>query len=295
MKKITIITLSYNHSKYISQAIESVLNQSFQDFEYLIWDDGSSDNSREVIASYASKDSRINFFTHKDTLNKGIAKTMQACVREVKTPYVAFLESDDYWDKDFLKNMLLCAEKNKNISLFYCDITIIGDKSNYKDIVRHQKLVEQRKNFIKKQKLDRSLFLFQIPISTFSSIFLNADLLLNASFDTPSLRALDRYFYSQCYKYGTMFLNQKLSFWRKHTESFTGKIKQKVNSKIINMFDVPFYNLYPNGSQKDLDFINKILSGKKEKIFRPFLRLFVCQYLRYKYGKQLFTFKIFNP
>ena len=64
--KISVLTASYNYENYISETIESVLNQTYKDFEYIIFDDGSTDKSLEIIEKYAQKDSRIKIYSHPD-------------------------------------------------------------------------------------------------------------------------------------------------------------------------------------------------------------------------------------
>lgn len=65
MPKVTVILTSYNHAKYIKEAIDSILNQTFKDFELIIWDDASTDESWEIIQSY--KDERIKTFRNEES------------------------------------------------------------------------------------------------------------------------------------------------------------------------------------------------------------------------------------
>ena len=81
---ISIITTSYNYSKYIRDTIESVLNQTYTDFEYIIFDDGSTDNSLEIIESYAKKDNRIKLYTHPNNENRGLIATNIAAIQKCK-------------------------------------------------------------------------------------------------------------------------------------------------------------------------------------------------------------------
>ncbi len=75
MVLVSVILPSYNHEKYISETIESVLNQTFRDFELIIIDDHSPDNSTKIIKKYIEKDDRIRFYLHKK--NMGIAKNRE--------------------------------------------------------------------------------------------------------------------------------------------------------------------------------------------------------------------------
>lgn len=92
---ISIITASYNYENYIKETIESVLNQTYTNWELIIVDDGSKDNSVEVIKSYCEKDSRIKLFQHEGGVNKGLAETIKLGISKAQGEWIAFLESDD--------------------------------------------------------------------------------------------------------------------------------------------------------------------------------------------------------
>ena len=104
---------SYNHEKYISEAIESILNQSFKDFELIILDDFSKDNSRAIIETYQRKDKRIKAFFHEK--NMGIASTMNDLLSKASGKYIAFIDSDDVWDQLKLERQLAILEKNDSL------------------------------------------------------------------------------------------------------------------------------------------------------------------------------------
>ena len=99
--KFSIIINNYNYETYIGAAIESVLNQTFSDFELIVVDDGSTDNSRAIIASF--QDNRIQIVLKE---NGGQASTLNAGFSMAKGLYVAFLDSDDLFDKDKLERVL---------------------------------------------------------------------------------------------------------------------------------------------------------------------------------------------
>jgi teichuronic acid biosynthesis glycosyltransferase TuaG len=104
---------SYNHGKYLSEAIESVLNQSFKDFELLILDDCSKDNSQKIIETYQRRDVRIRALFHKK--NMGIAKTLNDLLAEAKGTYVAFNASDDVWEMSKLEKQLAILQKDDSL------------------------------------------------------------------------------------------------------------------------------------------------------------------------------------
>src|SRR5574344_974638 len=100
---ISIIIASYNYEMYLKDTIQSVLNQTYQDWELIIVDDGSTDNSVEIIKEFCAKDERIKLLTHQDNVNKGLTKTLELGIQQAKGEWIAFLESDDMWTSDCLE------------------------------------------------------------------------------------------------------------------------------------------------------------------------------------------------
>ena len=97
---ISIVTASYNYEQYIGETIQSVLNQTYTDWELIIVDDCSSDNSLKVIKSF--DDDRIKLFVNKK--NMGLKYTVKRGVELAKGDWVVFLESDDLITPDYLEN-----------------------------------------------------------------------------------------------------------------------------------------------------------------------------------------------
>ncbi|CAA6812546.1 MAG: Putative N-acetylgalactosaminyl-diphosphoundecaprenol glucuronosyltransferase [uncultured Sulfurovum sp.] len=107
---VSIITPSYNAQDYLKPCIESVLSQTYTDWEMLIVDDCSSDNSREIIEAYAKKDSRIKpTFLQK---NVGAAMARNDAIATSEGHYIAFLDSDDTWIPHKLEKQLKFMQKN---------------------------------------------------------------------------------------------------------------------------------------------------------------------------------------
>jgi len=106
MPKVSIIMPNYNYGNFIEDAILSVLNQSFEDWELIIIDDGSSDNSKDIILRYASIDKRIKYIFNNS--NKGIAYSCNIGIYNARGEYILLTASDD-------KLKHLCLEKCMNI------------------------------------------------------------------------------------------------------------------------------------------------------------------------------------
>lgn len=94
-KKVSIIMPAYNAGKFIGDSIESVLEQAYQDWELLIVNDCSQDNTEKVVEAYCVEDGRIKYFSNKT--NIGPAMTRNNAIKQAGGRYVAFLDSDDVW------------------------------------------------------------------------------------------------------------------------------------------------------------------------------------------------------
>lgn len=123
--KISVILTSYNKSKYIGRAIESVLNQSFKDIELIVADDGSSDNSREVIMHYADKDKRIRPFFFEE--NQGIPSAHNFAIRHASGEYCAMIDCDDFWEKDKLEKQLAVLDKRAEYGACFTWIKVVDE------------------------------------------------------------------------------------------------------------------------------------------------------------------------
>lgn len=107
---ISICMITYNRGKYLKEAIDSILTQSFLDWELIIVDNGSTDNSIDLINSYINKDSRIKLFINP--INK-ISYSRNLALSKCSSKYVAVLDSDDVWlGKDKLLDQYNFLEKN---------------------------------------------------------------------------------------------------------------------------------------------------------------------------------------
>ncbi|MDO4762889.1 MAG: glycosyltransferase family 2 protein [Flavobacteriaceae bacterium] len=114
MPEVSIITPSYNSAQYIEETIQSVLNQTFQDWEWLITDDNSQDQTSKIIKKY--NDDRIKLVVLNQ--NGGAGNARNNALERATGRFITFLDSDDYWHSDFLEKMVSFMKIN-NIELAY--------------------------------------------------------------------------------------------------------------------------------------------------------------------------------
>ena len=116
MPLVSIIVPSYNHARYVTQCIDSIMQQTYKNFELIVIDDGSKDNSKEVLTTLQAK--------YKFTLvfqdNHGVAYTLNRGIKEfAKGKYLTFCASDDYWTLDKLQKQVQFMENNQFYPMCY--------------------------------------------------------------------------------------------------------------------------------------------------------------------------------
>lgn len=122
---ISIVLPTYNGSRYIAQSIESCLAQTFTDFELIIVNDCSTDNTLSIIESYAAKDPRIKVLTNAH--NKKLPLSLNTGFAAAKGRYFTWTSDDNYYAPDALEKMQAVLEKNSDIDLVYSDYYLIDD------------------------------------------------------------------------------------------------------------------------------------------------------------------------
>ena len=124
--KISIVIPVYNRSNYLSAAIESVLKQTLTDFELIIWDDGSTDNSVDIANHYAQQDKRIKVIAAK---HQGQTLSLQGGFSVISGTYTGWIDSDDILAPTALEETAIFLDNNPQVGLVYTDYLIINEKN----------------------------------------------------------------------------------------------------------------------------------------------------------------------
>ena len=124
MSKVSIVVPIYNVEKYLKQCIESIINQTLQDIEIILVDDGSPDNCPQICDEYAKKDSRIKV-VHKK--NGGLSSARNAGIEVATGDFIGFVDSDDYIELDMYEKMYNIAKEN-HVDFVVSDYYKVSDK-----------------------------------------------------------------------------------------------------------------------------------------------------------------------
>lgn len=143
---VSIITPTYNSAKYIAETIQSVQSQTYQNWEWIIIDDGSSDETEKIVKAFIEKDKRIQF--HKLEKNSGPAIARNTGIEKASGDFMTFLDADDIWFPTFIENSITTINQtaipfvfssykrsNENLEFVYSDF-IVPQKVTYTDILK---------------------------------------------------------------------------------------------------------------------------------------------------------------
>ncbi len=226
--KVSVIMPVYNNEKFLFHSINSILNQTFDDFEFIIIDDGSTDHSLEIINSF--KDKRIKIITNKNNL--GISKSLNLGLEHSLGKYIARMDGDDVSVKNRLEQQIYFMERNKDISICGCNMYIIN-KEEYTVHKTNYCLIDS--------EIKTDIFFgktpFAHPTIMCRSSFIND---YNVRYNVKAFYAEDLDLYCRCCniaKYAN--LDDELHYYRIHDSSVSVQHKtQQLNIArfIINRF-----------------------------------------------------------
>jgi glycosyltransferase involved in cell wall biosynthesis len=142
--KFSIITPSYNSERFIHDTIESVMSQNCNEFEHIVIDGGSTDGTIGIL----KKNTHIKWLSEPD---RGAAEAINKGIRMAEGDIIAWINSDDYYEKNILKDVLNVFENNKNIDLVYGNLTYINEN---KSIIRKEKTEKYDLNYLVHKNAD---------------------------------------------------------------------------------------------------------------------------------------------
>lgn len=251
MPFISIIIPTYNHANYISKALKSVMNQSFQDWEAIVIDNQSVDETRKIIKSF--NDSRIRYLRISN--NGIVAKSRNAGVKFAKGKWIAFLDSDDWWKKNKLKMCYEIIKQKNDIDFIYHDLRVINNENSLFNLrkIKGRKL---------KEPIIIDLLLNGNPISN-SSVVVKKDLLKKVGLIDENKRLIAAEDYNTWLKISKitnnfLYLPYCLGYYLKHSNNLSNK-----NMSIPTKFAVSeFLHLLNNNQRLILKSNFSYISGR---------------------------------
>ena len=276
MPLVSVIMPSYNYEEYISEAIESVLNQTFDDFELIIIDDASEDNSKKIIQCFEKKSNKIRSFFHKK--NKGIAETINECIEKAQGKYISYFSSDDIWVKEKLEKQLKILEKDEDL-LVWSEGLIIDAKSNFTGELftqMHSALNRKKSGDIFEELLKNDYVCRQ-------SLIYKRENFKNVRFDKNlKYSSVNKFLVDAAKEYKFYFISEPLVMYRIHGKNaiFKDKIEWKKDDIRIRNYFLQEYGDGISNEVKNRIFLNISKSysyvGEKEKAKQNIYQAMKC-------------------
>ena len=252
--KVSILMPAYNSEQYVAEAIESILNQTFTDFEFIIINDGSTDNTARIVRKYAKQDERIRFIdSHR---NRGFIARLNQCLDLARGEYIAKMDSDDISLPERLEKQVRFLDEHIECGLVGCGFRAF-DKGNF-SIIHPYKV----------GMIDMLRTCATTIIMARKSVVDK----FNLRFDPNYPCAEDYDFYSRFLRCADIYnLQEILYLYRWHGENVSIKknaiqvaSSQKVRDNILNLL---------TQDKQIQDTVNNMISGRQEKTLYLFSRI----------------------
>lgn len=134
MKKLSIVLCAYNAEKYLEQAIQSIVNQTYKDFVFYILNDGSTDQTLAIMNAFALKDDRIIIINQIE--NKGVSFSRNFAISQCQTKYIALMDADDVSLPERIEKQINFLENHPNIAVCGTWFTLFGENIN-QQLIQH--------------------------------------------------------------------------------------------------------------------------------------------------------------
>ncbi|MGI4729906.1 MAG: glycosyltransferase family 2 protein [Janthinobacterium lividum] len=275
---ISVIIPNYNHAKYLTQRIGSVLNQSFQNFELIILDDFSKDDSRKVIEKYRDhpKVKHIVF----NRINSGSTFLQwEKGINLASGNYIWIAESDDYADEKFLESLVKIINQNNNVGLAFCGSKTVDEAGNKVGNLIHEVKCNQENYYLNNGYDEcRNEFFFHPIVPNASAVIFKKDNFykVDASFKQYKICGDWQFWIDICFDNYIAYLPKCLNYFRQSNTSVSRsdhyrkdtykiflleklkvslhaykKVKHKINLKQkIKYFDVYLFSVLLESSRK---------------------------------------------
>lgn len=230
---VSVIIPSYNHAKYITQAIESVINQTYPNIELFVVDDGSTDNSKEIIERLQEKYHFEMIFQE----NKGLAKTLtETITTKCNGEYISICASDDFWNLEKIAKQVKFCESRPEFGLCFSKCYYIDSNS---EILKNERLYVQEKEYKSGYIFDDLLLLkYHLPVS----YMYKKTVLSEIGYFPENVFCEDYYMNLKISeKYPIGYIDEYLLYYRYETNSASKTLKIMNSQKLI----LNLYRIHP--------------------------------------------------
>jgi len=268
--KFSLLIAHYNNWNYFEECYQSIQNQTYSDFEIIIVDDNSTDDSYKKLVDLANLDNRIKLFQNSE--NKKVGYTKKRCVDEALGEICLFIDPDDKIESKALEEINLAYHHNSSIIATYSKIRLIDEESNNKGIFKFSKKIKNGNSHFFNVNLEVAhLFSFKRE-AYLKTIGINETL----------TSAVDQDLYMKLYEIGDFyFINQFQYLYRLHDQGVSqnkskkGKLNLNWNQVLMDTCNRRGINQIYGKKVVEIENISKFLFEKENTIFKKALRKFL--------------------
>lgn len=228
---VTVVIPLYNAEKYIAETINSVINQTYQNWEMIIVDDCSTDGSRDIVKSYEEQDDRIKLIESESNFG-GPARPRNIGIDNAKGEYIAFLDADDVWLTEKLEKQINFFKENPEVNICHTLANVIDENSISKGFFNNQKVYKKLKFFISQNNI-----LFYTNNININSSMMKYNNKLKFTEDTNLVALEDWKYWIDNHKIGKkiVLLDELLLNYRVHDSSISNRSSDRGYRKAIYM------------------------------------------------------------
>lgn len=267
---VSVIIPLFNGEKYIENCIKSVLAQSYQHFEIIIVNDGSTDSSAQIVQNFVNHyPNKIKLYQHPNNENKGIAETRNLGIKMASYPLIAFIDQDDLWASDKLSIQIEYLKKFPEAKLIYSQASLI-DSNGLPFYIDKSNIMGKGIGYIPinifKQLLKEN-FIPSPTVLTYKYSIEKAGM-----FDTKLKNSYEDWILwtKIAFKEKVLFIPKPLTFYRIHKENYSLKRTANVSDFLAEKHYIEsVFNFLFDQEKSDYKKINKILSRQIQRfLFR---------------------------
>lgn len=219
MAEISIVLPVYNGEDRVGKAIESILNQTYTDFELIIVNDCSTDNTAAIVENYAKTDNRIRVFSN--SYNLKLPKSLNSGFRQATGKYYTWTSDDNYYANDAIEIMIGYLKQHSDVDMVYCDMRIVGENDN---LISKNLLDEPQK--LTQYNCVGACFMYTSQIASKVGEY-------NESF----FLAEDYDYWLRVYEIGKIIhLNELVYFYKRHSRSLTSTKMEDIKNVTLDVW-----------------------------------------------------------
>ena len=227
---ISVLMPTYNRASFIEEAIDSVLKQTYQDFELIIVDDGSTDHTSELVENYS--DPRISYHAIEHT--GMLSQVRNVTLGMVRGEYIAFLDSDDIWEPDHLTHLMKAIEHNEEIGIAFSDVVEFRER----EVLRNG-IYQNRVAHLLEGDMDLLTAILHNQFSVYySSLLLRTDEVRKTGLFNESISVTDTNFLGRVARHCKARHTHKITARvRKHASNHSDEVRSTAVNELIMLID----------------------------------------------------------